>query len=366
MARYNTVSPNATVTSGATPIATPAIGQFTAFTGAGGFTITIPDPAMYPGVTQSFYNGTSGVVTLSTGTTATFKGAAASGLTTQSIPANASFTLGSDGTNYALLGAIGGPITASDATFSGTLTANGALTANPANFNISLAPTGSGTVTINPAGASAMNNVAIGGTTRAAGAFTTLGANSTTTLTGVITANTTTNSQSFTTTGAGTITITSGTVGTIDNMTIGGSTRAVGNFTSLNANNQVTFSGGIASGATNTGTIVVTGGVGVSGQLTAATIVETSSIAFKENVEPITGALDSVLQLLGVTYDRKDGSRKHEIGLIAEDVYKIVPDLVTLDENGKPYGIQYTKLGAYLVECIKSLKDEINELKGSK
>ena len=106
----------------------------------------------------------------------------------------------------------------------------------------------------------------------------------------------------------------------------------------------------------------VGGGVGVGGQLTAATIVETSSIVFKENVEPITGALNSVLQLLGVTYDRKDIER-HEAGLIAEEVYKIIPEVVSKDENGKPYGISYTKLVAYMVEAIKDLHKEVVDLK---
>lgn len=125
---------------------------------------------------------------------------------------------------------------------------------------------------------------------------------------------------------------------------------------------SVLMSDGVASSTTATGTLVVTGGVGISGQLTAATLVETSSIAFKENVLPIENALDLILQLVGVTYDRKDHAR-HEAGLIAEDVYKIVPNLVSLDENGNPYGIQYTKITAYLIESIKSLKQEINELK---
>jgi hypothetical protein len=57
---------------------------------------------------------------------------------------------------------------------SGNITVNGGLLANPANKNVSLAPTGSGTVTINPATASTMDNVAIGGTTPLAGTFTTL------------------------------------------------------------------------------------------------------------------------------------------------------------------------------------------------
>ena len=118
----------------------------------------------------------------------------------------------------------------------------------------------------------------------------------------------------------------------------------------------------VASSTTGTGTLVVTGGVGISGQLTATTLVETSSIAFKENVLPIENALDLISQLVGVTYDRKDQVR-HEAGLIAEDVYKVVPNLVSLDENGKPYGIQYTKITAYLIESIKTLKNEIAKLK---
>jgi hypothetical protein len=135
-----------------------------------------------------------------------------------------------------------------------------------------------------------------------------------------------------------------------------------GTTSATKATASVLMTDGVASSTTATGTLVVTGGVGVSGQITAATIVETSSIAFKENVMPIENALDLILQLVGVTYDRKDQVR-HEAGLIAEDVYKIVPNLVSLDEKGNPYGIQYTKITAYLVECIKSLKQEINNLK---
>ena len=124
---------------------------------------------------------------------------------------------------------------------------------------------------------------------------------------------------------------------------------------------SVLMTDNVASSTTATGTLVVTGGVGVSGQLTATTVVETSSIAFKENINPINNALELVMQLMGVTYDRKD-NREHEAGLIAEQVYKIIPDLVSLDADGKPHGIKYTKLGAYLIESIKELKQEIVEL----
>jgi hypothetical protein len=125
---------------------------------------------------------------------------------------------------------------------------------------------------------------------------------------------------------------------------------------------SVLMTDNVASTTTTSGTLVVTGGVGISGQLTATTLVETSSIVFKENVNPINNALELVMQLAGVTYDRKD-NKEHEAGLIAEQVYKIIPDLVSLDANGKPHGIKYTKLTAYLIESVKTLNEEIKKMK---
>ena len=104
-----------------------------------------------------------------------------------------------------------------------------------------------------------------------------------------------------------------------------------------------------------------------TGNLTiAGTFTETSSIVYKENVMPITNALDAIMSLVGVTYDRKNGSSKNEAGLIAEDVDKILPNLVKHNDDGSAEGIQYTKLTAYLIEAIKTLKAEIDELKGNK
>jgi len=103
-----------------------------------------------------------------------------------------------------------------------------------------------------------------------------------------------------------------------------------------------------------------------TGTLTVTNIVESSSITLKENINPIENALDSILRLTGVVYDRKDGSRKNEAGLIAEQVNEILPNLVTKDINGNPEGINYTKLGAYLIEAVKSLKKEIDVIKGVK
>jgi hypothetical protein len=123
------------------------------------------------------------------------------------------------------------------------------------------------------------------------------------------------------------------------------------------------LTGNIASTSTATGTLVVTGGVGISGRLTVNNLVETSSITFKENVQPLSGALDSIRQLIGVVYDRKDKSSIKEAGLIAEDVDRILPNVVVKDKNGNPYGIQYTKIIAYLVEAIKEQQQQIDDLK---
>jgi len=91
-------------------------------------------------------------------------------------------------------------------------------------------------------------------------------------------------------------------------------------------------------------------------------ITETSSIIYKENITPIENALDMILQLSGVIYDRKDGTAKNEAGLIAEETEKVLPNLI-LYKDGDPNSLRYTKLSVYLVEAIKELKKEIRELK---
>jgi hypothetical protein len=128
-------------------------------------------------------------------------------------------------------------------------------------------------------------------------------------------------------------------------------------------NGQVRMTNATASSSTTTGSLVVSGGVGVAGRITVTQVVETSTIALKEHINPITNALESILKLTGVTYDRKDQSSFNEPGLIAEDVNKILPNLVVKDEKGNPNGIQYTKVVAYLIEAIKDQQHQIEELK---
>jgi hypothetical protein len=102
-----------------------------------------------------------------------------------------------------------------------------------------------------------------------------------------------------------------------------------------------------------------------TGTLTSTVFTESSSITLKENFTPIDDALSKLLQLSGWIYDRKDGSQKGEAGLVAEDVYTVIPNVVTLDANGKPSGINYSRLSAYLIEAVKTITQEINDLKGN-
>jgi len=97
----------------------------------------------------------------------------------------------------------------------------------------------------------------------------------------------------------------------------------------------------------------------------AGTITENSSLRYKENVETIKYGLDKVLQMRGVTYDKKDNGVK-EMGVIAEEVYDVLPEVVLKNEEGEIDSVSYGRITAVLIEAIKDLKKEIEELKANK
>jgi len=99
-----------------------------------------------------------------------------------------------------------------------------------------------------------------------------------------------------------------------------------------------------------------------SGNLTiSGTLTEQSALRYKENIAPVTAALEKVDQLKPVSYNKK-GSVTKEIGLIAEDVFDVYPEFVLCDDNGEPVGIHYSRLTAVLIESVKELKTRIQEL----
>jgi hypothetical protein len=123
MARYNTVSQSSS-TSSSTTIGAPSQGLYTVFTGTAPYTVIIPDPTIYYGYTNSFYNSTAGVITLQT-PNGVFKGPSSSNTTTQAIPAGTTISLSSDGTNYAIINENGGALVATTATLSDNAQFNG-------------------------------------------------------------------------------------------------------------------------------------------------------------------------------------------------------------------------------------------------
>jgi hypothetical protein len=94
----------------------------------------------------------------------------------------------------------------------------------------------------------------------------------------------------------------------------------------------------------------------------SGTITENSSIRYKENVEPIKYGLDKVLQMRGVTYNKKDNGVK-EVGVIAEEIYKVLPEVVLKNEEGEPDSISYGRIVGVLIEGMKEQQKQIQELK---
>lgn len=92
----------------------------------------------------------------------------------------------------------------------------------------------------------------------------------------------------------------------------------------------------------------------------------------KENVQTITGALDKVCKLRGVTFDWKDDcedkgfmpTMKHETGVIAQEVQAVIPDAAVpapFDDNYLT--VKHEKIIPVLIEAIKELKSEVDDLK---
>lgn len=78
-----------------------------------------------------------------------------------------------------------------------------------------------------------------------------------------------------------------------------------------------------------------------------------SSRRWKANIHTLEGALGKVGRLRGVSYD-VEATGKREVGVIAEEVGAIVPEVVTWEENGKDaQGVDYSRLTALLIEATK-------------
>ena len=181
MARYNSINQATSLSTGST-ISTPAQGLYTEFTGLAPYNVDLPSPVQYLGSSMTFYNSTSGVVTLRTVSNGGYlQGPGQSGTaTTYGLPAGATVTVFSDGTNFQLTSSNGAN------TFVNNLTASGTVALSPANTTVTISPTGTGSVAIAPATAGTIDNVTIGGTTAANATINTLTLNTSMTGSGTI------------------------------------------------------------------------------------------------------------------------------------------------------------------------------------
>jgi len=116
-------------------------------------------------------------------------------------------------------------------------------------------------------------------------------------------------------------------------------------------------------------------GIGTAASTTAGEIRATgditafysSDIRLKENITPIQNALEKVNQISGNTYDWKEGydevhsHKGNDVGVIAQEIENILPQIVTNRDNGYK-AVQYEKIIPLLIEAIKELSAKINSL----
>ena len=135
---------------------------------------------------------------------------------------------------------------------------------------------------------------------------------------------------------------------------------------------QLRADGNTASSSRTTGTLVVTGGVGVSGALYVGGEVvafAASDIRLKENISKIEGSLEKLSQISGYQhYWNKIAQEMHpertmlDVGVIAQEVQKILPSAVIERDDGY-LAVNYDKIIPLLIESIKALKEEIEGIK---
>ena len=85
----------------------------------------------------------------------------------------------------------------------------------------------------------------------------------------------------------------------------------------------------------------------------------------KTDISNIKNGLDKVMRMQGVYYKRNDvEDAREQIGVLAQDMEAIVPEVVlTADDDMQTKSVDYGKLTSVLIEAIKELKIEIDELK---
>ncbi|MEK7668963.1 MAG: tail fiber domain-containing protein, partial [Patescibacteria group bacterium] len=105
-----------------------------------------------------------------------------------------------------------------------------------------------------------------------------------------------------------------------------------------------------------------------SGQMaTSTTACGGSSLRFKQNINPLNYGLAEIEQLQPVSFDWRQefmpNNTQKQVGFIAEDMAKIIPEIVGFDSEGKASNIDYGKLAPILVNAIQQQQKQIDAVK---
>jgi hypothetical protein len=135
---------------------------------------------------------------------------------------------------------------------------------------------------------------------------------------------------------------------------------------------RMTLAGAQTASNTTSGTLVVTGGVGISGALYVGADIysyASSDIRLKENLSKIDNSLEKLLKISGYEYHWNKIAQEmypertmQDVGVIAQEVKEIVPSAVVEREDGY-LAVRYDKLIPLLIEAVKALKAEIEDMK---
>lgn len=93
--------------------------------------------------------------------------------------------------------------------------------------------------------------------------------------------------------------------------------------------------------------------------LTAADVNTTSDARLKDKIETLKNPLETVQALRGVSYDMKG---QHKVGVIAQEVEAVVPEVVHTGEDGYK-SVSYGNLVGVLIEAVKEQQTQIDELR---
>jgi len=103
-----------------------------------------------------------------------------------------------------------------------------------------------------------------------------------------------------------------------------------------------------------------------TGTITGAEVTATSDIRLKSNIETIDSALDKVKEMRGVYFDKHGSQDKRSVGVIAQEMQEIMPEVVVTDDTEDKYlSVAYGNLVGVLIEAVKELSEEVDKLKKS-